>query len=305
MLYSDCGSERHVRRALTLLEMMVSLGILAVLSTMAVRALDPIADQSRYEATQRLLLDLREATVGDRRAKGINGEPIVRGFVSDVGRLPTSLSDFTTLPAGVIAFSSQSFDSDRDTVDDVTLSSGWKGPYLQLGIGQDSIVDGWNRAPLIDPDAGTFDIRSLGADGDSIAPEDGYLADVITEIPTTEFLSETIVFRLFAIDGTTGARIDPAPTGLEQLAVLVYSVNGNGGTTGAIEESTLIIAPSGTFEAAKTNMIHGPIAARGFLWTDTDSDDQLDAGETVVASSYVHYFIGIGGIDRRIEMELR
>lgn len=305
MLRFNYGKLRRCPAGLTLLELIVALGVLAVLSSMAVRALDPLADQARYEMTQRLLNELRDATLGDTDMNPIDGQRLVSGFLADTGSLPASIDNLITKPAGLAAYSLQSFDSDRDTVNDVSLSSGWRGPYFQLGAGQSSVLDGWGRSPLVDPDAGDFDFTSTAADDDSIAPEDGYLADLKVTIPSTNFTANLVVFRLFAIDGTTGTRIDPAPTGLEQLGVVLYSVNGNGGTDGTIQEVTLPVAATGTFEASKSNFIQGVAAARGFLWTDTDSDDVFDVGETVVLSSYVHYFTVIGGIDRRIEMELR
>lgn len=301
--YVDAGHQSR-RDGLTLLELVVALGILAVLSTVAVRALDPLANQARYETTQRVLHDLRVATVGNMDAKQLNGHPIVSGYLADTGVLPNSLSDLTVRPVGIYAYSLQAFDSDRDSVNDVSLSSGWRGPYLQFGAGQNSVVDGWGRPPLIDPDAGDFDFTSLGADGDSTPPEDGYLADLSVTMPSSVFTAN-IVLRLFAIDGTTGTRIDPAPTGLEQLGVMLYSINGNGGTTGSIEEEILPVSATGTFEVSKANFIHGAAAARGFLWVDSDSDDVLDTGEVIVRSSYVHYFTVVGGVDSRIEMELR
>lgn len=292
------------RHGLTLLELIVALGVLAVLSTVAVRAIDPIADQARYEVAQRLLTNLRTATVGDQSTRQSNGQRMITGLLADTGQLPSDLNHFLEQPIGLIAHGSQSFDSNRDSVNDVTLSSGWRGPYLHLGAGQNSLLDGWGRAPLIDPDGGVFDFTSLGSDNDSIAPEDGFRADISVTIPNSEYLS-TVVFRLFAIDGGTGSRIDPSPTGLDQLGVLLYCVNGNGGTTGAIEEILIPVAASGSFEASRSNFIHGVAAARGVLWSDTDSDDLFDVGETLELSSYVHYFTVVGGSDARIDMELR
>lgn len=292
------------RRGLTLLELIVALGILAVLSTIAVTSLDPLADQTRYEATQRVLDELRTATAGERSQRQINGQPIITGYVADTGALPTDLADFTTRPVGLIAHAVQSFDSDRDTANDVTLASGWRGPYIHFGAGHSSVLDGWGRAPLVDPDGGDFDFTSLGSDNDSAAPEDGYRADLSVTIPATDYSSDA-VFRLFAIDGTTGTRVDPSPTGFEQLGVLLYCVNGNGGTSGAIEEVMLPVAASGSFEASKAGLIHGTAAARAVLWTDTNGDQQISGGETVLSSSYVHYFTVIGGVDMRLEMELR
>ncbi len=73
MSRSACDS--RYRAGLTLLELVVVLGILALLSGMAVRSLQPIADQARYEATQHLIDDLRLAIGGQdtRRTTGVLG----------------------------------------------------------------------------------------------------------------------------------------------------------------------------------------------------------------------------------------
>ncbi|MEM9586801.1 MAG: prepilin-type N-terminal cleavage/methylation domain-containing protein [Planctomycetota bacterium] len=292
------------RRGLTLLELIVALGILAVLSTVAVQALDPLADQARYETTQRTLDQLRVATVGDPLARQVDGQRVVSGYVADMGQLPGTLDDLFTQPVGMIASSVQSFDSDRDSVNDVTLTSGWKGPYLQLGAGISSLTDGWGRAPLVDPDAGDFDFTSYGSDDDSVSPEDGYRADVSVVIPASHYTT-TATFRLFAIDAVTSTRIDPSPSGTQQLGVLLYGIGVAGGSTGAIEELMIPVAATGTFEATQSSFVQGHAAARGILWDDADSDDVLDAGETIVDASYVHYFTVTSETDLRIEMELR
>jgi hypothetical protein len=175
---------------------------------------------------------------------------------------------------------------------------------VHLGAGQTSILDGWGRAPLVDPDGGVFNFFSYGADTDSAAPEDGYLADLSEVIPASDYASN-VTFRLFEIDGVTGTRIDPSPTGIEQLGVLFYGVNANGGTTGAIQEVMLAIAATGTFEASCTNVMHGVTAARGVIWNDTNADQTIDVGESISRSSYVHYQTLSGNADLRVEMELR
>lgn len=291
-----------VRQGLTLLELIVSLAILAVLSTIAVQALDPLADQSRWEASRKGLEELRQATLG--RLSQVDGQPLVSGLVADTGALPSSLDDFLALPAGLISHQSQAFDSDRDSINDVALSSGWRGPYLLLGPGHSTVLDGWGNAPLIDPDGGVFDFVSAGADGDSLLPEDGYAADLKVELPTNSYQAN-VVFRLFEIDGLLGSRIDPTPTGSEQLGVLVYRVNGTGGTTGAIQEQLIPVAAVGTFEASLAGIVHGRIAARGVLWNDVDTDQLFDVGETLVLSSFIHYLTVVGGVDHRVELDLR
>ena len=76
------------RRGFTLLEMVVVLGIMAVLALVAVKALEPVADQSRYEATQRTLTNIEEAILGGQDLRQPDGTPIISGFIADVGRPP-------------------------------------------------------------------------------------------------------------------------------------------------------------------------------------------------------------------------
>lgn len=299
-----CYAKPFFRRALTLLELVVVLGILAVLSTVAVRSLEPIADQARYELTQTLLNDLRLATVG-ANSRSVSNEPLVRSsFIVDTGELPSEIDALLVRPISLIANSLQSFDSDRDTINDVTLSSGWNGPYMHFGVGLDEVLDGWGAEPTVVANSGDLDIISQGSDGDSLAPEDGYRADLTVSILVRDYTGE-VIFRLFAIDGLNGSRVDPSPTGTEQLGVLFYGVNALGGTTGAIAEQMLAVPNSGSFEHRRGNTLCGSFAARAIQWNDTDSDDALDVGESIIKKSFVHYSVAHPATGVRIAMELR
>jgi type II secretory pathway pseudopilin PulG len=292
----SCCAKRLFRGALTLLELVVVLGILAVLSTVAVRSLEPIADQARYELTQSVLSDLRLATLGTSSREA--------SFIGHTGTTPSDVDELLARPVSLVAHSIQSFDSDRDTVNDVSLSSGWNGPYLHLGVGLDEVLDGWGAAPVLISGSGDLDFVSLGSDGDSLAPEDGYRADLTVSIEARDYTCD-VIFRLFAIDGLNGSRVDPSPAGTEQLGVLFYGVNAMGGTNGAIAEQMLVIPNSGTFEHRRSNTICRAFAARAIHWNDTDSDDALDVGEAIITKSYVHYPTVQPAADVRIEMELR
>lgn len=288
------------RTALTLLELVVVLGILAVLSTVAVRSLEPIADHARYELSKTLLSDLRKAIAGDDTHRA--------SFIGDAGSLPTDVDSLLNRPVSINAHALQSFDSDRDNINDVTLSSGWNGPYLQLGVGLDEVLDGWGVAPTLVENSGDLEISSLGSDADSVSPEDGYRADLTTTILSREYTGD-VTFRLFEIDALNGQRIDPVvlPDLLlnPRLGVLFYGVNATGGTNGAITEQMLIVPVTVSFEHRRTNTLLGNVAARAVLWNDTDNDNSLDVAETIVKKSYVHYFRVQPAADDRIEMELR
>lgn len=299
-----CRCSYAERTGLTLLELVVVLGILAMLSSVAIRSLEPIADQARYESTQRLLDELRVAVAGHPARQSASDATVIHGLFADTGTFPSDMDDLLLRPAGIIDHTLQSFDSDRDTVDDVTLTSGWNGPYMQLGAGRATIVDGWGNAPTLTPNLGGLDLASLGSDGDSIGSETGSQADITLPILAKD-ITGAIVCRLFDIDGLSGLRIDPNPTGTQQLGVLFYGVNAAGGSTGAIEEQMLVVAASGSFDVRRSDTTHGTVAVRAILWNDTDNDDALDGGETIVKKSYVHTLQVHSGVDNRVEMELR
>lgn len=296
------------RQGLTLLELVVVLGILAVLSTVAVRSLQPVADQARYEVTQKVLNDLWQAALGGpspgNAAPATQGGYTRSGFITDTGSLPTDVNELLVCPAGLIDRTLQTFDSDRDSVDDVSLVSGWNGPYLHLGAGATSVMDGWGNEPLLTIDSGELELRSFGSDGNSLPPEDGYRKDIVLHIGPADYLG-TIVFRIFAIDPMNGSRIDPAPSGTEQLGVLFYGVNAMGGSSGAVEEQLIVIDNAGSFEFRREDTLAGTVAARAILWNDTNSNQILDPGETIILKSLVHYATLEPRVDTRVEMELR
>jgi type II secretory pathway pseudopilin PulG len=316
MSHFNCIRTRGPKRnALTLLELVVVLGILALLAGVAVHSLDPIANQSRYESSQSMINGIRSAIMGDPNAKNANGQKIISGYIADTAELPATLSDLLQKPSGIIAYGTDSFDSDRDLTNDVTLSRGWNGPYLQLGAGRTNILDGWGHALTLHNNSGSLTITSLGSDNDSVAPEDGYQADISVEIPTNAY-SGDVVLRLYAISATTGTRIDPTlsnlldgiaspPAGTKLLGIHFYGKNASGGTTGEVQEVMCPVAMTGSFEYRISNAAHGKAAARAIFWVDANNDQLLSAGEVVLRKSCVHVFDIIEGQENRFDMELR
>ncbi len=174
------------RRGLTLLELVVVLGILALLAGLALRTSSGLFDQSRYDSNMKQLAAISDAVIGDA------------GFVSDIGRLPQAQG---TAPAGQLAemwrqgtltaFSIQTPPGDPEA----RLGAGWRGPYLALGAGQRDLRDAYgNPFDLLQADAtpaGDGDpvalVRSLGADGPP--------ADAGGAGPTGYDADETVVFH--------------------------------------------------------------------------------------------------------------
>jgi len=147
---------------LTLLELLVVLSILAVLSTVALTSSSGIADQARYEATQRTLENIREAVLGPANLRDTDGTLLYTGFVADTGRLPRAvavgpvlaIAELVEQPAGMDAYDVLQATSANIVVEppllaaneqdsEVVLGVGWRGPYLRLTPGNVLPRDGW------------------------------------------------------------------------------------------------------------------------------------------------------------------
>lgn len=149
----------------TLIEMTVTLLLLTMLATVALRSASGLQDQARYEQTQERLDMIREAILGDPR-KTVNGQAVVSGFVADMGRLPVCLRElidgwncdsgtfdapWATGSCSVTGHTDQaSCESNAGswTANPGKMGVGWRGPYLQTSHDQTSLyafTDGWGR----------------------------------------------------------------------------------------------------------------------------------------------------------------
>ncbi len=155
-------THQRIRTGLTLLELMVVLVILAIVATVAVQSLQPQVDSQRFESAASLLEEIKTATLGPSQKFQLDGTPIVSGFVADVGRFPRveandedveDLLPLTELWSNenqlAIQFPFQFRPGPSQPVDysTIRLPCGWRGPYLQLPIGTQSLVDPWGRPP--------------------------------------------------------------------------------------------------------------------------------------------------------------
>jgi len=167
-------------RGFTVIEMLIVVAMLAALTTVAMRMLEPVAQQSRYDATLRTLQEIRSAVAGKADAGSSNTDQAISGFVADVGRPPYSLHELfandnptlgnTSAPAVTAPplFDIVPAGDTNQNNHDVMVARGWRGPYLQLPPGATSLVDGWGRAlvPIYDPaHHWLIGVTSLGGDG--------------------------------------------------------------------------------------------------------------------------------------------
>jgi len=145
------------RHGLTLLELLAVLMILAITTTIAVVSVQGVQDQSRYDATKRTLTAVEEAIFGQQDQRQPDGTPLLSGFVTDVGRGPKLHGD---VPETQLA---ELYDASLWSAfpfglrpgpagyEDMRLPCGYRGPYLDLGVGASELLDGWGNAFELHP----------------------------------------------------------------------------------------------------------------------------------------------------------
>ncbi len=157
---------------MTLFELLVVLTILAILSTVAVVSTETVISRGRFEATERTLQAIEEAILGPAPYLAEDGALATSGFVADMGRLPRDLSELWERgepPDDLLEFGYWVADDDGE----VTVPSGWRGPYLRLPFGAQGVRDGWGKEFELTLEYNSLDsivvekfmVRSDGPDG--------------------------------------------------------------------------------------------------------------------------------------------
>ena len=145
----------------TLLELVVVLVILGLLAAAGGRAVGRALEQTRFEETQRRLLAIRSALVGDPEVRGPEGRSDF-GYTGDVGELPASLERLLTRgddPAWAIR---------AEAISGLTRPAGWHGPYLPPAFHEDPagrLRDGWGEPIRLVRDGPSIRLVSAGSDG--------------------------------------------------------------------------------------------------------------------------------------------
>ena len=278
--------QRHTlqRSGLTLLELVIVMVILAALTGIAVRAIEPVADQARYEQTLKSLEQIEQAYL--LRTLGSDSTVSYHGFVADIGRLPiavgvdpqTQLAEFWaqgTLPT----FSVSNFpEPDVLNPPQIPVAAGWRGPYLNLPPGPDVLRDGFGNDLVLLTDTGAVAVAgneiagmtSSGANNVLDALDVDYERDV--SLPGGLWLPGRYEGTLpVSIKDSTGT--DPVLNAGETLSVRLYGpVNG---VAGRINNTQVTAGVTGEFDVNLADIPCGPRALWVVVTTGTSPSESI------------------------------
>ena len=242
--HGDHG-RRTAQRGFTLLELVVVIAVIGILAASVAPSVMQQVLEARIDGTREEAEAIAEAMVGD---VGDNRF----GFVGDIGRLPTTLSELATI-GGLPAYNTSHVRN---------VGMGWRGPYVNSGTSaNDYLTDAFGRPYILS--AGQ--LRSTGPDGianntdDIVYPPSapGVTGDVLITVKTIQggkTLTDPAGYRVdlyYANSGVEALLSDTAapfsfsnvPMGPHAVRVVKTS-NPQAGTT--VAEDTIVVRSNST-----------------------------------------------------------
>ena len=185
------NSHQSQQFGFTLLELLVVVTLLGLLSLTAVAIIDNAGDQDRFENTRSRLATIRNAIIGDT-SRTLNGEPMLSGYVADMGRLPSNIKELMELGSQTAwgEWDIEEFELGVSPTGKAgILYAGWRGPYLN-GTPESSgtaFRDGWGTATST---------TQPNNDGWNVTLTDATATEVFTGISAT-----AIAVQSYGLDG--------------------------------------------------------------------------------------------------------
>lgn len=247
------------RNGFTLLELAIVLGIIAIMTHLAVREASKYVNLNRRVEANRQLESIRDAITGQ------DGD-FESGFFSDLGRLPRAVP--LTNENGQVSYTLAELWQKPDATHQYTLLQastanlvsgdtanfdnavyvpcGWRGPYLRLPLGKNRLFDPWGN-PYETPDAASGKQRLRGV-GDVQVVDGG-------EIAIVRHLGADGVPDSFASSTDNPEARDCAITNetdsATALMVSIVPMNADGAIETALPTSVYVYGPRSTTEGMK------------------------------------------------------
>lgn len=160
------------RQGFTLIELVLTILLVAILATVSSTMVGTSVDAERYEATRQKMDAMRTAILGDTSLDA-QGRRARFGYAGDFGGLPASLSNLTTSTSPAWAFNTAEY-----------VGAGWRGPYvLEADAGAEGITkDKWGNDFVWSPSATPPTLTSYGSD--NAAGGGVYAKDITMTFPT-------------------------------------------------------------------------------------------------------------------------
>ncbi|MEM7698083.1 MAG: type II secretion system protein [Verrucomicrobiota bacterium] len=270
------NSSKACRSGLTFVELLVVLSIVAVLSTVALRSVIGTLEQQNYDSNLTQLEQIESAVVGDTAASG---------FVGDIGRLPIAIGadPLTQLQElwqqGV--FPNYAINTPAGDAE-VRLGTGWRGPYLDLGLTRTDVTDGFANSFIFYQSDGSAVaagdtisiIQSLGLTG--TVGGTGYEEDVET------------VFQADAAAATVGA-VEAGDVGdFWREALVIHLRRDDGQVFETSDGQYLVIRAYGPLNGIAGTSVQEEIDVSTTMAVDySNIDDGTGPGETLILSMSV------------------
>ncbi len=271
----------NARQGVTLVELLVVMVILVTLAGLAVVSLEGSVAQSRYDGTARVFADLERAILDEPAARQPDGSRSYAGFLADMGRLPVvadsaaPCAELWTQPPGVLAFALRSPPAPDD---DIALPCGWRGPYVTLPFGAESLADGWGRGFEVYNPTGAeaavgetiAALASLGADGEEAG--ESFDRDLGLDFSARSRGALRVVVKC-ASDSAGSALRDPTLADGDRVVVRLFGPDASGDAR-VLGEALVDLMLLATGSEAAVDFVDVPVGPRVVrAWIDHVSGD--------------------------------
>jgi prepilin-type N-terminal cleavage/methylation domain-containing protein len=186
----------------TLIEMLLVVFLIGLVASSMVLIVNDKDDQNRYEQTRVRYQAILDAILGTPKLS-LNGQPLVNGFIADMGRLPLPVPSNTNGLNGVYGLD-ELIQHPRNESDEATdalkkvsdhpgclITSGWRGPYLATF--NQSLQDSWGADFEYEDDP--LSVQSFGKDrafGTDDSSEDDPNNFYEQDFPSSAVISENL-----------------------------------------------------------------------------------------------------------------